>query len=215
MSFVAKSYIHSRFLSSTRNSNLFRIAFCVDKSFSLESFVNSKSLPLSHPNSKHFVSGFIDRYNQRPYNYNDIGEFELILAPTIPYQTSQISKSNEVFSFPDKSTILFDKNQTVNDVYPVLADSKPLPENKKQLSLQKKAIVHLHKEHHWERAQQLIKWVQSVVPSLTSDEIYLAKDIIHGQSLGKWDLLLLPSGQKFVNILSKIDLEKKINNYKV
>lgn len=218
---------HSTTISKAGECNIHvRFALCLDGKFPLEKFVSVPAdLSISSLSSAHFIAKLVEKYNHRPYNYNDVGEFELVFAPACfvdEISPTSSTPSQRVLTFPD-SIMAETKSATASSfgaLYNQLNKTSLLrPEDlstdfQTNASPEKVILVNLSKEHPWSRAQETISWLKEATKSLSKPTpILLTRDFVNSHAVGKWDILLLPSGERISNLLSSEEVNKFVNKY--
>lgn len=193
-----------------------RYAFCVDKKFSLEEFV-TQTIPLTHPNSKHISAVYAKMLYQREYNYNNVGEFELLYIPahSLDDDTKLANNNNLIYTWPDGIVFRGNDNPEIEKVHslvslPQLLDpqSSLIPQQSTAAFPYPAAIINVSKQHPWSQAKQSISWIKECIPqSIGTVKYLITRDCMQSQH-GSWDVMFLPGGNRLASIISKKDIEK-------
>lgn len=213
-----------------------RFVVCIDPNYSWKSLVASQKYPISHPSSAHLITRLVSEYNKRPYNYNDVGEFELIMAPVAVYplddtSTSLVSNSPQILVYPDNLLVKlnpFQLNSTLPALYHSFMMSTLLDlqsvvnvlgtnsdSNVSKWNNQILIVVNVSAEHPWQRAANTISWInQSLLKNkidLSSVNVLVTRDIVNGAVTGKWQIMCLPTGDRAHNLLSAQEVDRFIS----
>lgn len=212
--------------SVSPNSIAMRFLLCIDPKFTWDKLVSPMKHPITHPNSEHFVNQLLTLYNKRPYNYNDVGEFELIIAPTAVYSSKQSNLGKysdaQILSYPDNINFIFPpstpNSHEITKAYGLFMKSVKLQENDAsassvliQESMQNPIIVvNISPEHPWSRAQKTISGIeQSLMKySKTDIDIVITRDIVNMSVIGKWEIMVLPFGDRAHNLLTIQEIDR-------
>lgn len=218
---------HSTAVSKANEGSIHvRFALCLDEKFPLEKLVSVPAdQSISSLSSTHFIAKLVEKYNHRPYNYNDVGEFELVFAPACfvdEASTTSSMASQRVLAFPDN--IVAETQSTTASSFGALYNqlnktSLLRPEDlstefQTNAAPEQVILVNLSKEHPWSRAQDTISWLKEATKSLPKPvPILLTRDFVNSHAVGKWDILLLPSGERISNLLSSEEVNKFVGKY--
>jgi len=144
--------------------------------------LRNKQNGVKHPSSKHIISAYANEFNNRPYNYNDVGEFELYLgageyrfsSPSSPNAAlKQNTSHHKILIWPEGIELELNAKD-IPDIYPAISkDHRLTPANLSSYvtkdsfpsSSSNKIIlmIHVTKSQYMERGELVIAWLQTAI----------------------------------------------------
>lgn len=182
-----------------------RIVFIFDHAHRLYSTSQQQQSTLMHPNSPHIMSRYATQHHHRSYNYNDIGEFVLHLAPAEQIKTKQQSSSvahgstpvvHSLYLWPDNIRISNLTELEVPSLYSLfnkvtLIEPREIALDPSRVSIAAPKIivvVNTTKLYTWERATSAVQWLKEISSYSPFDvEFIITKDVIDAN----WEVLFL------------------------
>lgn len=225
------SYIQRGGYSTERISTRKILVF--DTHSKLSSFVASQQ-SIKHPSSNHIVASYVNEYNKRPYNYNDIGEFELQFGASEYRNPSKIDCTHKyghkILIWPEGLEI----ELTANDIpsaYHILSQVNRLNASTVSASLTKTVhlvnqnklflMAHVTKSQYLQLGETVISWMGQVLEEMKQNtkkelkdiELILTVELVQSEGYQATQVMMMPGNFILNDALSILQIRKFLHKH--
>ncbi len=191
---------------------------------------------IKHPSSNHVVASYVIQYNKRPYNYNDIGEFELQFGvaehknPSNSTYNNQNTNGHNILIWPEGLEL----ELTIDDIpsaYPILSQVNRLTPSTISTSLNKTAhlvnqnklylMAHVTKSQYLQRGETVISWMGEVLEEMKRNtknelkeiELILTLELTQSEGYQTTQVMIMPGNFILNDVLSIGQIRKFLHKH--
>lgn len=206
------------------------------------SVLANKQYGIKHPSSKHIIAAYASEFNNRPYNYNDVGEFELHFGAS-EYRSSPSStpsrsveeeshRHHKILIWPEGIELEL-KADEVPGIYPLISQEQRLTSTNLS-SIVKKAVnhpittekmvfmIHVTKSQYMERGERVMTWLQEALSDLQQThhdlrfkafEFILTLELIQSAGYMTTQIMAMPGNLVLNDALSSKHIAKFVTKH--